>query len=131
MPRRTTMLQRAAPRSARRCRCRCRYHASAARRHGGARRRPGQHGDRKTRAPRPPQAAEKEAKARVPPAEMFKGGEYAGQFKEYDAEGVPLTMADGLPVSKGMAKKLAKAREAQAKAYEQGLASAAAAISLS
>lgn len=26
-------------------------------------------------------AAEKEAKAKVPPSEMFRGGEFAGQFK--------------------------------------------------
>lgn len=70
------------------------------------------------------QAAEKEAKARVPPAEMFRGAEYAGQFKEYDDSGFPTVMADDQPVSKGMVKKLQKAREAQVKAYEQWQAAA-------
>ena len=67
------------------------------------------------------QAAEKEAKARVPPCNMFREGEYEAQFGSWDETGVPLTMADGLPLSKAMAKKLQKAREAQEKVHNAWL----------
>ena len=69
-------------------------------------------------------AAEKEARARVPPAEMFQLGDYAGQFASFDGTGFPLTGADGQPLSKGLQKKLQKAREAQVKLYEQHVATA-------
>lgn len=64
-------------------------------------------------------AAEKEAKARIPPEEMFKLGEHAGKFATYDAAGFPLTAADGQALSKGLQKKLQKAHELQAAAHEQ------------
>lgn len=64
-------------------------------------------------------AAEKEAKARTPPEEMFKLGEHAGKFSTYDDLGFPLTAADGQPLSKGLLKKLQNARETQAAQYEQ------------
>ena len=34
-------------------------------------------------------AAEKEAKAKVSPQDMFRGGEYANQFGAYGDDGVP------------------------------------------
>ena len=71
-------------------------------------------------------AAEKEAKARVLPSEMFKLAEHAGQFASFDDTGFPLTGADGEPLSKGLQKKLQKAREAQTKAHEQWRATQAA-----
>lgn len=64
-------------------------------------------------------AAEKEAKARTPPEEMFKLGEHANKFSTYDALGFPLTDADGQALSKGLQKKLAKLRESQATLHEQ------------
>ena len=64
-------------------------------------------------------AAEREMRARVTPAEMFRGGgEYAGQFSAWDAEGLPTADSQGLALSKSAAKKLLKAHEAQAKAHE-------------
>jgi len=64
-------------------------------------------------------AAEKEAKSRVSPEEMFKLGEHAGKFSAYDDTGFPLTTSDGQPLSKGLQKKLQKARELQVALHEQ------------
>lgn len=68
-------------------------------------------------------AAEKERirreKAQVSPVDMFKTGEYAGQFTAYDDEGLPTTTSAGEEVTKSARKKLAKAQAAQKKLYEE------------
>ena len=61
----------------------------------------------------------------MPPEQMFRSGEFEGQFKEFDADGFPTVGADGQPLSKALSKKLAKLREAQVKAYDAWRASAA------
>ena len=71
-------------------------------------------------------AAEKEAAARVDPREMFKLGEYAGVYAEYDEEGIPTKTKDGEEVAKAQRKKLAKLHGAQKTAHEKYLAKQAA-----
>ena len=71
-------------------------------------------------------AAEKEAAARTDPREMFKLGEYAGMYAEYDEEGIPTKTKDGEEVAKAQRKKLAKAHAAQKTAHEKYLAKRAA-----
>ena len=71
-------------------------------------------------------AAEKEAAARIDPREMFKLGEYAGVYAEYDEEGIPTKTKDGEEVAKAQRKKLAKAYAAQKTAHEKYLAKRAA-----
>ncbi len=44
----------------------------------------------------------------VPPHELFRQGEWEGQFSDYDLDGVPTTDADGKPLPKNARKKLAK-----------------------
>lgn len=65
-------------------------------------------------------ALEKQARARVPPADMFRGAlaEYASQFSAWDDAGFPTADKDGQPLSKGLVKKLAKALETQVKLHE-------------
>lgn len=53
--------------------------------------------------------AEKSARAAVEPSELFKSGEYAGKFSEYDKSGVPTKGANGEPLSKSQRKKYEKA----------------------
>ena len=67
-------------------------------------------------------AAEKEAKAKIPPSEMFKIGEYEGLYSKYDDEGLPTHDKDGEELPKGQVKKLVKAQGLQKKAHETYLA---------
>lgn len=43
--------------------------------------------------------------------DMFREGQYAGMFSEYDENGIPVTKADGSSVSKNQRKKFAKVQE--------------------
>jgi cysteinyl-tRNA synthetase len=56
--------------------------------------------------------------AMVKPDDLFRTDEY----KEWDTSGIPITLANGEPVSKGQMKKNTKAIEKQAKAYEDLMA---------
>jgi cysteinyl-tRNA synthetase len=47
----------------------------------------------------------------VSPTDFFRVGQYEGQFKEFDADGVPTVMSDGAPVSDRLRKKLQKKLE--------------------
>ncbi len=68
------------------------------------------------------QAAEKAIRMTVPPSEMFRAlSEYNGLFGTYDAEGLPLTNADGTPVTKSMSKKLKKEQEKQKELHQKYL----------
>lgn len=58
-------------------------------------------------------------KAQVSPIEMFKSGEYTGQFSEWDSEGLPVKTSEGEEVSKSAKKKLVKAQLAQKKLYDE------------
>ena len=70
-------------------------------------------------------AAEKEARAKVPPSEMFKTfSEYEGLYSKYDDDGVPTHDAAGEALAKSAAKKLLKSRQQQEKAHETYLAKA-------
>uniref|UniRef100_A0A8R1I866 Cysteine--tRNA ligase, cytoplasmic n=1 Tax=Caenorhabditis japonica TaxID=281687 RepID=A0A8R1I866_CAEJA len=63
--------------------------------------------------------ADKEAAAkRIKPEELFKQGEHAGKFSQFDARGVPTHLADGTEISKSQLKKLEKMYEAQKKKYQ-------------
>ena len=64
----------------------------------------------------------KEAKAKIPPSEMFKIGEYEGLYSKYDDEGLPTHDKDGEELPKGQVKKLVKAQGLQKKAHETYLA---------
>ena len=71
-------------------------------------------------------AAEKEAAAKIPPAEMFKVGEYEGLYSTYDEDGVPTHTKDGEELAKAQRKKLIKLHGAQKKEHEKYLAKCAA-----
>ena len=71
-------------------------------------------------------AAEKEALARVPPGELFKQGEYADLYSEYDDDGLPTHDKAGEELAKAQRKKLAKTQAAQKKEHDKFLAKAAA-----
>lgn len=58
-------------------------------------------------------------KAQTKPEEMFKQGEHAGQYSEWDADGLPTKTAAGDEVSKSAKKKLAKLLQAQQKLYAE------------
>ncbi|KAG7285787.1 hypothetical protein NEMBOFW57_008081 [Staphylotrichum longicolle] len=62
---------------------------------------------------------EKWAKAKVSPLEMFKGD---AKYQEWDAEGLPVKLADGSEVPKSQVKKLKKEWERQKKLHEEYLA---------
>ncbi|KAL2259837.1 hypothetical protein VTK26DRAFT_6336 [Humicola hyalothermophila] len=62
---------------------------------------------------------EKWAKAKVPPQEIFKGD---AKYQEWDADGVPIKLADGSEVPKSQAKKLKKEWERQKKLHDEYLA---------
>jgi len=64
------------------------------------------------------EAARKKAElAAIPPTEFFKvHPTWAGKFGSYDADGMPLTMADGKELSKGLLKKTAQAMDKHKKA---------------
>lgn len=53
------------------------------------------------------------------PQDLFRVGEYAGRFSTFDTDGMPLTGADGEPVSKSMTKKLAKVRGKHIEKYDK------------
>jgi cysteinyl-tRNA synthetase len=61
--------------------------------------------------------AEKWEKAKVKPEEMYKTGEAAEKYSEWDAEGMPTKMKDGSEVPKSQVKKLKKDWDRQKKAY--------------
>jgi len=61
---------------------------------------------------------EKEAKARLPPQEMFRTDEYS----EWDEEGIPTKDAQGEEVTKSKRKTLKKAWDKQKKLYESFIA---------
>jgi cysteinyl-tRNA synthetase len=54
---------------------------------------------------------------------LFKQGEYAGQFSQYDADGIPTHTADGEEVAKSRKKKLTKEWEMQKKLHAEFLGS--------
>uniref|UniRef100_A0A0N5CDI8 Cysteine--tRNA ligase, cytoplasmic n=1 Tax=Strongyloides papillosus TaxID=174720 RepID=A0A0N5CDI8_STREA len=62
---------------------------------------------------------EKEAAKKINPNEMFKVGNYAGKYSQYDENGIPTHTADGEEISKGQRKKIEKLWEAQKKKFEQ------------
>ncbi|KAI8055314.1 hypothetical protein BDF22DRAFT_676485, partial [Syncephalis plumigaleata] len=75
------------------------------------------------------QAVEKERKrlerlalGRQNPEEMFKVGEYAGQFSLYDDKGVPTHDHENVELAKSRRKKLQKEWDAQAKRHAEYLA---------
>ncbi|KAJ3073430.1 hypothetical protein HDU98_001551 [Podochytrium sp. JEL0797] len=67
--------------------------------------------------------AERLAKGRVVPGEMFKDEEGRKVWGAWDDKGIPIKKIDGEEVSKGGAKKLVKMYEAQVKLHEKYLAS--------
>ncbi|KAI1863712.1 uncharacterized protein JN550_009412 [Neoarthrinium moseri] len=65
--------------------------------------------------------AEKWEKAKVKPEEMYKSGEAADKYSEWDAEGMPTKMKDGSEIPKSQTKKLKKDWDRQKKAYGEWL----------
>ncbi|RMZ91240.1 hypothetical protein DV736_g1548, partial [Chaetothyriales sp. CBS 134916] len=59
-------------------------------------------------------------KGKMPPQEMYKTP-YSTEFSEWDADGVPLKLADGAPVSESKKKTLRKEMVRQQKAHEKYL----------
>lgn len=59
---------------------------------------------------------EKWAKAKVPPQDMFRAD---AKYAEWDEDGVPTRLADGVEVAKGQVKKLRKEWEKQKKVHEE------------
>lgn len=59
---------------------------------------------------------EKWAKAKVPPQDMFRAD---AKYSEWDEDGVPTQLADGVEVAKGQSKKLRKEWEKQKKLHEE------------
>ncbi|KAI9598027.1 hypothetical protein BDF19DRAFT_262365 [Syncephalis fuscata] len=75
------------------------------------------------------QAAEKERKrlerlalGQLNPTEMFKSGEYAGQFSLYDDKGIPTHDVENVELAKSRRKKLQKEWDAQHKRHTEYLA---------
>lgn len=62
-------------------------------------------------------------KGKVSPFEMFKVGEMAAKYNEWDEEGLPLKTVDGEEVTKSARKKLVKLQAAQKKLHEEYLKS--------
>ena len=52
--------------------------------------------------------AEDAKKSQVHPKDLFKQGEYAGKYTEYDADGIPTKDAEGEKLAKSAMKKLKK-----------------------
>jgi cysteinyl-tRNA synthetase len=74
-------------------------------------------------------AEEREAKARVPPGEMFRGGgEEAAKYSAWDAEGLPTHDAAGVALGEKVVAKLRKAWEEQRRVYAKWQEKAAAAV---
>ncbi|KAH6655152.1 tRNA synthetases class I (C) catalytic domain-containing protein [Truncatella angustata] len=65
--------------------------------------------------------AEKWEKAKVKPEDMYKTGEAAEKYSEWDDEGMPTKLKDGSEVPKSQLKKLKKDQDRQKKAYGEWL----------
>ncbi|VDN04473.1 unnamed protein product [Thelazia callipaeda] len=65
------------------------------------------------------EAERKEAIKRIPPWELFKRGEEAKKYSEYDEKGIPISFANGEEISKKLRKKLEKLYEIQQKNYSE------------
>uniref|UniRef100_A0A1I7ZB43 Cysteine--tRNA ligase, cytoplasmic n=1 Tax=Steinernema glaseri TaxID=37863 RepID=A0A1I7ZB43_9BILA len=65
--------------------------------------------------------AEREAKKRVNPKDLFTTGPDAALYSKFDERGVPTHLADGEEISKKQQKKLEKLYELQKKNYEQAM----------
>lgn len=65
--------------------------------------------------------AERLEKAKVKPEEMYKTGEAAEKYSEWDGEGMPTKLKDGNEVPKSQLKKLKKDHDKQKKAYGEWL----------
>ncbi|PAV87824.1 hypothetical protein WR25_06063 isoform B [Diploscapter pachys] len=63
--------------------------------------------------------AAKNALKNVSPQEMFKTGDEAKKYSNWDGQGIPTHMADGQEVSKGMRKKLEKLWETRRKDFDK------------
>ncbi|KAI8818285.1 tRNA synthetases class I (C) catalytic domain-containing protein [Fimicolochytrium jonesii] len=66
--------------------------------------------------------AEKLAKGKLAPADMFKTDELRKEYSEWDAQGIPTKDAAGEPLSKSRRKKVEKEHAGQAKLHEEYLA---------
>lgn len=64
------------------------------------------------------------ARGLVPLSDLFRTGSWAGRFGSFDEKGMPLTEADGQPVSKKLGKKLARVYRTHAKKIEKKKAAA-------
>ncbi|KAJ3125327.1 hypothetical protein HK100_010866 [Physocladia obscura] len=67
--------------------------------------------------------AERLAKGKIAPSEMFKDAAGRKLYSAWDDKGIPTRKVDGEEISKGSAKKLVKLYEAQVKLHEKYLAS--------
>lgn len=65
--------------------------------------------------------AERWEKAKVKPEEMYKTGEAAEKYSEWDGEGMPTKLKDGNEVPKSQLKKLKKDHDRQKKVYGEWL----------
>ncbi|PAV86187.1 hypothetical protein WR25_05338 [Diploscapter pachys] len=70
--------------------------------------------------------AAKNALKNVSPQEMFKTGDEAKKYSNWDGQGIPTHMADGQEVSKGMRKKLEKLWETRRKDFDKAQSNGAA-----
>ncbi|KAK5003136.1 cysteinyl-tRNA synthetase, partial [Cryomyces antarcticus] len=74
------------------------------------------------------EAAAKEAakaeKAKIPPSELFRTGEYKGLYSEWDEQGIPTKDKEGKEVAKSQGKKLKKIWDVQKKAYDAYISAA-------
>ncbi|MDP2439798.1 MAG: cysteine--tRNA ligase [archaeon] len=62
------------------------------------------------------------AKARLPPAELFRvAPEHAGKYAQFDEQGIPTHLADGTPVGKSALKKLQSLFQTQTKVHQAWL----------
>lgn len=88
--------------------------------------------EQKRREEKERRKAEREAKLReelergsVSPTDMFRQGDYAGKYSEYDDSGMPRKDCDGKDLSKSALKGLTKARVRQEKLHAKYLAAVA------
>ncbi|KAJ1924187.1 cysteinyl-tRNA synthetase [Tieghemiomyces parasiticus] len=72
--------------------------------------------------------AEKLAKGKLAPEEMFKHGEHAGLFSDFDEQGLPRRDAQGEELSGSRLKKLRKQWDTQAKLHKEYLAATGGAL---